>query len=44
MPTVRALDQDAEGGQGLGLVYALAAAWGAEPRPGGKTVWFELPA
>lgn len=33
---------DAEGGRGLGLVDALAAAWGVEPHGGGKTVWFEL--
>jgi anti-sigma regulatory factor (Ser/Thr protein kinase) len=29
-------------GRGLGLVAALAQAWGAEPRPDGKTVWFEI--
>jgi anti-sigma regulatory factor (Ser/Thr protein kinase) len=44
MPLVRAFDQDSEGGRGLALVDALAAAWGADPRPGGKTVWFELAA
>ena len=27
---------------GLRLVDALAARWGVEPRPNGKTVWFEV--
>ncbi|GAA4891602.1 ATP-binding protein [Streptomonospora salina] len=33
-----------EHGRGLDLVDALAAAWGAEPRPDGlgRLVWFEL--
>lgn len=44
LPTARAFDGDAEGGRGLALVDALAVAWGAEPRSGGKTVWFELTA
>ena len=35
MPAVRALERDTEGGRGLALVNALAAAWGAEPEPGG---------
>lgn len=30
-------------GRGLHILDALAAAWGAEPRTGGKAVWFELP-
>jgi anti-sigma regulatory factor (Ser/Thr protein kinase) len=44
LPTPRDAEPDAEGGRGLALVEALAAAWAAEPRPGGdgKTVWFEL--
>jgi len=42
MPGQRAFDRDAEGGRGLALVDALAHAWGADPTPGGKTVWFEL--
>jgi anti-sigma regulatory factor (Ser/Thr protein kinase) len=29
-------------GRGLLLVRALAAGWGAEPRPGGKVVWCEI--
>ena len=42
MPTLRDLDRNAEGGRGLALIDALAAAWGADPEPHGKTVWFEL--
>lgn len=34
---------DAEGGRGLGLLDTVAAEWGAEPVPGGKSVWFRLP-
>ncbi len=33
---------DAEGGRGLVLVRALAAAWGIEPSPMGKRIWFEI--
>jgi anti-sigma regulatory factor (Ser/Thr protein kinase) len=42
MPALRDFDRDAEGGRGVALVDALAHAWGADPKPGGKTVWFEL--
>jgi len=42
LPALRTFDHHAEGGRGLALVDALAAAWGADPRPGGKTVWFEV--
>lgn len=42
LPTARAFDGSAEGGRGLALVDALAAAWGSDLCPGGKTVWFEL--
>jgi anti-sigma regulatory factor (Ser/Thr protein kinase) len=31
-----------EGGRGLMLVTALAAAWGHGPCPGGKVVWAEI--
>ncbi|MBC7373872.1 MAG: SpoIIE family protein phosphatase [Frankiales bacterium] len=31
-----------ESGRGLLLLDALARAWGVQPRPGGKCVWFEL--
>jgi DNA-binding NarL/FixJ family response regulator len=37
-----AADEDTSG-RGLGLVEALATAWGVDERPGGKSVWFELP-
>jgi anti-sigma regulatory factor (Ser/Thr protein kinase) len=30
------------GGRGLFLVNQLAARWGIDPDPPGKTVWFEL--
>lgn len=29
-------------GRGLHILDALAVDWGAEPRTGGKAVWFEL--
>ncbi|WP_369387242.1 ATP-binding protein [Streptomyces sp. CG1] len=31
-----------ESGRGLLLLEALAAAWGCQPCPAGKTTWFEL--
>jgi anti-sigma regulatory factor (Ser/Thr protein kinase) len=31
------------GGRGLRIVDQLAASWGHATRPGGKTVWAELP-
>ena len=33
-----------ESGRGLGIVAALSAAWGVNPGPDGKTVWFRCPA
>ena len=36
-------DIDASAGRGLGLVQAIAACWGVDDTPSGKTVWFELP-
>lgn len=30
------------GGRGLGIVNALADAWGVETRPTGKCVWFRV--
>ncbi|MFJ5552311.1 ATP-binding protein [Streptomyces sp. NPDC093225] len=38
---VRGGDALADGGRGLLLVEAVTDRWGAEPRPIGKTVWFE---
>ena len=37
------VEADAESGRGLYLVERLAAAWGEEHTPEGKTVWFEVP-
>ncbi len=34
----------AETGRGLRIVDALAADWGVQAGPTGKTVWFEVPA
>ncbi|SDQ04528.1 ATP-binding protein [Quadrisphaera sp. DSM 44207] len=31
-----------DGGRGLQIVDTLATAWGSEPAPDGKTVWFQL--
>lgn len=42
VPTPRTAPPDAEGGRGLALVTALSSDWGVLPRPGGKTVWFEV--
>ncbi|QFZ19399.1 ATP-binding protein [Saccharothrix syringae] len=42
LPAPRAVG--ASGGWGLALVQRLTARWGAEPRPGGKVVWCEMPA
>lgn len=42
-PELRESDRDAEGGRGLYLVSAMAAAWGVERRSGGgKLVWADL--
>ena len=35
------VDPDA---RAFGIVEMLAARWGVEPEPGGKSVWFELDA
>jgi hypothetical protein len=42
LPSVRPHDLDAATGRGLAIVAAYAAAWGAEERPSGKCVWFEV--
>jgi anti-sigma regulatory factor (Ser/Thr protein kinase) len=41
LPTVRDPDPLTAGGRGMLLVDRLASAWGAEPLPMGKVVWFE---
>lgn len=38
----RSFSPEAATGRGLALVEALAARWGSDVRPEGKTVWFEL--
>lgn len=42
-PVVHDHGADASTGRGMRLVEAISAAWGAEPDPAGKTVWFEVP-
>lgn len=42
MPDLKAASAEAEHGRGLMLVSILCAAWGTEPRPGGKCVWADL--
>ena len=42
LPGLRHYEDAAMTGRGLGLVQALARAWGVECHPAGKTVWFEL--
>ena len=41
-PTVKAVELEATGGRGVALVDLLAQAWGWEPHPPGKRVWFRL--
>lgn len=43
MPSRRDAAEEDTSGRGLGLVEALATSWGVDERPGGKSVWFELP-
>jgi DNA-binding NarL/FixJ family response regulator len=43
MPSRREAAEEDTSGRGLGLVEALATSWGVDERPGGKSVWFELP-
>ncbi len=42
LPTRRRAGVDAVSGRGLAIVGALALAWGVEPGPRGKRVWFEV--
>ncbi|MBB4986250.1 ATP-binding protein [Streptomyces nymphaeiformis] len=41
-PVLRDATDDAESGRGLALLDALAARWGVDQGPYGKTVWCEL--
>ena len=43
LPSPRDAAEEDTSGRGLGLVEALATSWGVDERPGGKSVWFELP-
>ena len=43
LPAIRTAAEEDTSGRGLGLVEALATSWGVDERPGGKSVWFELP-
>lgn len=40
---VRHAGDEDEGGRGISMLVALAAAWGVHPLPVGKYVWFTLP-
>lgn len=42
LPTPRTAAWDAESGRGLELVQSLSDAWGVEPDPDGKHVWFKV--
>ena len=41
-PTARYAGPDDQSGRGVGLVDMLSDAWGVDPTPNGKTVWFRL--
>jgi anti-sigma regulatory factor (Ser/Thr protein kinase) len=43
-PTLRRTHDARLTGRGMNLVARLAAEWGVDPTPPGKTVWFRLPA
>jgi anti-sigma regulatory factor (Ser/Thr protein kinase) len=43
-PLVRHVGAEATGGRGVALVAALAQAWGWQPHPPGKRVWFRVTA
>jgi anti-sigma regulatory factor (Ser/Thr protein kinase) len=43
-PTLRRTHDARLTGRGINLVQSLAADWGVDPTPPGKTVWFRLPA
>ncbi|MFF5975462.1 ATP-binding protein [Streptomyces sp. NPDC012769] len=43
-PVLREVSDGAESGRGIGIIDALAARWGVDQAPYGKTVWCELPA
>lgn len=41
-PSPATADLDGEHGRGLAITSILSDAWGVEPTPPGKTVWFRL--
>lgn len=41
-PQVKSVGLEATGGRGVALVAALSQAWGWQPHPPGKRVWFRL--
>ena len=45
MPVATSAEPDMTGGRGLGIIDAVAQAWGCDRHRdgGGKTVWFTLP-
>jgi anti-sigma regulatory factor (Ser/Thr protein kinase) len=43
-PAVTSPSPDAEGGRGVWLVESLSSAWGVDPLPDGKRVWFDIAA
>ena len=42
LPRPRNAPSRDENGRGLAMVDALAVRWGVDPRPDGKTFWFEI--
>ena len=42
VPQPRPYQVDDATGRGLAMIGAYAAAWGVEPQPDGKCVWFEI--
>lgn len=42
LPTCTAASDQAESGRGMALVDLISDAWGVEPAPPGKAVWFRL--
>jgi anti-sigma regulatory factor (Ser/Thr protein kinase) len=42
-PTLQSPTPTELSGRGLLLIEALSDAWGVDPEPGGKAVWFTIP-
>ena len=42
VPEARALQDEDTSGRGLAMVEMLSSAWGVDPTPQGKTIWFEI--